>query len=69
MARLMTKMVRLLKDAAGPLGAKTVGVLFIGLAAGEQRQQIGERARKRARRLGKKLASNRVQATLHSRRT
>ena len=58
MARLMTKIVSLLKDASGLLGARTIGVLFIGIAATEQRQQIGERTRKRARRLGKKLASN-----------
>ena len=60
MARLMTKIVSQLKDAAGLLGARTIGVLFIGLAAGEQRQQIGEQARKKARRLGKKLASNKM---------
>jgi hypothetical protein len=51
-------MVGLLKTTAGLLGAKTIGVLSIGLAAGESKQDIGERARKKARRLGKKLASN-----------
>ena len=60
MARLMTKIVSQMKDAAGLLGARTIGVLFIGLAAGEQRQQIGKQARKKARRLGKKLASNKM---------
>ena len=69
MGRLMTKTVSLLKDASGLLGARTIGVLFIGFAAAEQRQQIGERTRKKARRLGKKLASsNRMQATSHSSR-
>jgi multimeric flavodoxin WrbA len=56
-ARLMTTMVSLLKTSAGLLGAKTIGVLSIGLAAGELDQDIGQRARKKARRLGKKLAS------------
>jgi len=56
-ARLSTQMVGLLKKAASLLGAKTIGVLFIGLAAGKQQQPIGERTRKKARRLGKKLAS------------
>ncbi len=55
--RLMTRIVGLLKTAAGLLGAKTVGVLWIGLAAGEAKPDIGPRARKKARRLGKKLAS------------
>jgi NAD(P)H-dependent FMN reductase len=58
LARLMTKMVGLLKTAANVLGAKPIGVLWIGLAAGEAKQDIGERARKRARRLGRKLASH-----------
>ena len=57
LARLMTKMVGLMKGCAKLLGAKTVDVLFIGLAAGEQKPDIGARARKKARRLGKKLAS------------
>jgi hypothetical protein len=47
----------LMKDAAGLLGAKTVGVLFIGFAAQQPHQEIGECARKHARRLGRKLAS------------
>lgn len=55
MSRMMTKIVRLLKDAAGLLGARTVGVLFIGLAAGEQRTEISDRIRKKAHRMGKKL--------------
>jgi multimeric flavodoxin WrbA len=56
-ARLMSRMVGLMKSCAKLLGAKTVDVLFIGLAAGEQKADIGARARKKARRLGKKLAS------------
>ncbi len=57
LARLMTRMVGLLKSCAGLLGAKTVGVLFIGLAAQQSKQDIGERAKRKARRLGKKLVS------------
>jgi multimeric flavodoxin WrbA len=56
LARLMTRMVGLLKGCAALFGAKTIGVLAIGLAAGEVKPDIGERARKKARRLGKKLA-------------
>ena len=57
LARLGTSIVKLLKQAASLLGARTVGVLFIGLAAGKDRQDPGERIRKKARLLGKKLAS------------
>jgi NAD(P)H-dependent FMN reductase len=57
LARLMTRMVGLLKSCARVLGAKTVDVLFIGLTASEPKADIGDRARKKARRLGKKLAS------------
>jgi multimeric flavodoxin WrbA len=60
LARVMTRMVGLLKQVARLLGAKRVDVLFIGLAAVEQRQDIGERARRKARRLGRKLALGRV---------
>jgi multimeric flavodoxin WrbA len=57
MARLSTQMTGLMKKTAGLLGAKTVWVLFVGLAAREQKQQVTERTRKKARRLGKKLVS------------
>jgi hypothetical protein len=57
MGRLLTQIVGLLKKAARALGAKTVGVLFIGLAARQERQDIGERTRRKARQLGKKLVS------------
>jgi multimeric flavodoxin WrbA len=57
LARLMSRMVGLMKSVARLLGAKKVDVLFIGLAAGEPKADIGARARKKARRLGKKLAS------------
>jgi multimeric flavodoxin WrbA len=58
-ARPLTRMVGLLKSAAAVLGAKTVGVLFIGLAAQQLQPKMGERARRKARLLGKKLASGR----------
>jgi multimeric flavodoxin WrbA len=57
LARLTTRMVSLMRGCAKLLGAKKVDVLFIGLVGGEQKADIGARARKRARRLGKKLAS------------
>ena len=56
-ARLSTQIVGLLKKAAGVLGARTIGVLFIGLAAQQPRQKLSERARKDARRLGTKLVA------------
>ncbi len=55
LARLSSQIIGLLKKSAGVLGAQTIGVLFIGLAAQQPDQEIGERARKEARRLGKKL--------------
>lgn len=57
-ARLSTQIVGQLKNASSLLGARPIGVLFVGLAAREQRQEIGERSRKIARCLGKKLVSN-----------
>lgn len=56
LTRLATRSVGLLKQAAGLLGARTVAVLSIGLAARRHPQEIGERTRLRARRLGEKLA-------------
>ena len=56
LARMMSRMVGLMKSCAKLLGAKQVDVLFIGLAAGEEKADIGARARKKAHRLGKKLA-------------
>jgi hypothetical protein len=51
-------MVGLLKSVAGLLGAKTVGVLTIGLAAGEQHHELSERVKRKAWRLGKRLVSS-----------
>jgi len=58
MARASTHLVKLLKSVARLLGAKTIGVLFIGCAAKHEKQDIGTRARKKARRLGKKLVAH-----------
>jgi len=57
-ARVLDRIVKQLKDASGLLGARTIGVLFVGLAAQEKQQEIGERTRKRARHLGRKLGAN-----------
>lgn len=57
MARMVTGMVKLLKQTADTLGARTVGVLFIGMAARQPHQELGEKIVKKARTLGKKLAS------------
>jgi len=56
-ARMSSKMVKLMKSAARVLGARTVGVLFIGLAAKNKNQAINNRTKMKARRLGKKMAS------------
>jgi multimeric flavodoxin WrbA len=55
-ARLMTRMVGLLKTSARLLGAKKIDVLFIGFAAGGPKPELSQRVRNKARRLGKKLA-------------
>jgi len=56
LARLSTRMVGLLKQCARILGAKPVGTLFIGLAAVQAEQPLPAGARRKARRLGEKLA-------------
>ncbi len=57
LARLSTQIIGLLKKSSGLLGARTVGVLFIGLSAQRPDQELGERARRKARRLGRKLVA------------
>lgn len=57
LALFQGRYVKLLKEAAGLLGAHTTGVLFVGLAAKSAQQDIGERSRKKARRLGVQLVS------------
>jgi multimeric flavodoxin WrbA len=58
LARFSTRMVKLMKDVAGLLGARTVGTLFIGLAAVKENQETTSRTRRKARSLGKKLVNN-----------
>jgi multimeric flavodoxin WrbA len=57
LARLSTRMIGLLKQTAGLLGAETIGVIFVGLAAREETQDLPNRIKKKARLLGKRLVS------------
>ena len=57
MIRLRTGIVGIMKTAAGMLGAKTIGVLTIGIAARAQKQDISGRTLNKARLLGTKLVS------------
>jgi multimeric flavodoxin WrbA len=54
--RLSTKIIALLKQAAKTIGAKPVGVLYIGMATPQQKPVLREGTKKEARALGKKLA-------------
>lgn len=60
MARTMTGMVRLLKSVAGLLGARTIGVVFVGMAAAQPEPRISRRTLRKAERLGRKLAAHRA---------
>lgn len=53
---IATGAARALRLAANMLGAKTVGKLWIGLTAGEERPTLSARTLERARQLGMKLA-------------
>lgn len=53
---LATGAPRALRTAAGLLGARIVGKLWIGLSAREEHQKLPPHARLRARQLGAKLA-------------
>jgi putative NADPH-quinone reductase len=57
MIRFRTGIVGIMKTAAGMLGAKTIGVLTIGIAARAQKQDISRRTLRKARLLGAKLVS------------
>ncbi|MBU2489906.1 MAG: flavodoxin family protein [Proteobacteria bacterium] len=57
LARRTTDMISLMGKAANLLGARTEGVLFIGLGAWKQHQELGWMTRRKARRLGRRLAS------------
>lgn len=56
--RLLTPIGRQFKDTAKVIGGKIVGGLFIGLAANESRQVLGEGVKRKAQKLGERL--NRV---------
>ncbi|MRR34527.1 flavodoxin family protein [bacterium] len=60
LARLRPGIAGLLKEVSGILGARTSEVLYLGLAATQERQGIGEGAKKKARRLGKRLGACRT---------
>jgi Multimeric flavodoxin WrbA len=53
---LATGAPRALRTAASLLGAKTVGKLWIGLAAQEEHQKLSSRTHERARQLGARLS-------------
>lgn len=54
--RFFTGAVRALKYSARGLGAEVTGVMFTGLAAMQERQQLTEAEKKKARALGRRLA-------------
>jgi len=53
---LATGAARALRLAAKMIGAKPVGKMWIGLAAGEPHHELSPRTRERARQLGRRLA-------------
>lgn len=59
LTRVSTGIVRLLKNSAGLLGARTVGVVLLGLAARRRHQELPARTSRKARSLGRRLASGR----------
>jgi NAD(P)H-dependent FMN reductase len=59
LARFQGGMVRLLKAAVRCLGAKTCGVLFIGLSAKDRSPSLSDRTKRKAQALGKRLAAPR----------
>ena len=56
MMLLFTGTATALRMAAGALGARVGGTLWIGLAAGEPHRELSQRTRQRAKRLGMRLA-------------
>ena len=55
--RFFTGMVKQLKQIAECLGAKNVNLIFVGLSAIKPQQELDNRTRAKARRLGRKLVS------------
>jgi NAD(P)H-dependent FMN reductase len=58
LAKFTGDVTRALKSAAGMLGARTIGILFVGLAAQQQHQELSGRLRKKARLFGEKLVGD-----------
>lgn len=56
-ARLSSGMITMLKRSSNLMGARTVGILFIGLAASEKKQRLRRSTQEKARRLAKKLTT------------
>jgi multimeric flavodoxin WrbA len=57
MTRLLTGSVKLMRDAAAMLGAKTIGVITVGIAASAPNPGLSLRVMNKARRLGTRLVS------------
>lgn len=57
LGRIFTGAMRALKISAKLVGAKTIGTIFVGLAAGSPEARLSERTRTRAEKLGQKLTS------------
>ncbi len=55
LARLMTRMVGLMKNVSTILGAKNIGTLFIGIAGHKAHPALSARNKEKARKLGRKL--------------
>jgi NAD(P)H-dependent FMN reductase len=58
LARLMTRIVGILKKSVDAMGCRTIGVLFIGLAAQQQNQALSGRTVMKARSLGRELVTS-----------
>ena len=57
LVRLRTNIAGLLKTAAYLLGARTVGVIAVGLAARERHQRLSRGTMEKARLMGRKLVA------------
>jgi hypothetical protein len=57
-ARLITRTVGILRKAVEVMGGRTVGVLFIGLAAQQPNQALSTRTVEKARSLGRELVAS-----------
>jgi multimeric flavodoxin WrbA len=57
MGRVFTSTLRSLKKGAATLGAKTIGSLYIGMAAMNEKQELPATAMRKAKKLGRQLAA------------